>query len=133
MGLTLGSGTTFFARQNNTLTLALTNSGQDVVTDVALELSVPAGLAFVADDSATSGVFGPRLPALESEGWVCLAGTPETSGLTTVRCEIAEIASGASADLTLDFYAESTATSVTITGQLYVGGCATVPRSRCPH
>ncbi|PFG34373.1 RNA polymerase sigma factor (sigma-70 family) [Sanguibacter antarcticus] len=122
MGLTLGSGTTFFARQNNTLTLALTNSGQDVVTDVALELSVPAGLAFVADDSATSGVFGPRLPALESEGWVCLAGTPETSGLTTVRCEIAEIASGASADLTLDFYAESTATSVTITGQLYVGG-----------
>ena len=124
LDLKLAAGTSLVARQNNTLTLSLSNEGLDLVADVAVELTIPSGLTFVPGEPVTSGTFGPRVLLVDGGAWLCIEagdGGAQRRGATVVRCEVAELSSGTSTDLTLGVYAEDTATSVTITAQMFVG------------
>lgn len=132
LGLKLGlaTGTDLVARQNNTLALSLSNTGLDLVADVAVELTIPSGLTFVPGDPATAGAFGPRVLVLASGEWTCLetpASGAGSAGATVVRCEMPEISGGASTDLSLDVYAEDSGASVVITAQVFVGTEAVGP------
>lgn len=116
--LSFGAGTEIVARQNNTVAVSLRNTGGTVATDVAVSLTVPGTLRFIAD-SASGGVFGPRLLRTSAEGWSCAASGADTD-TQVVHCVVDEIAPAADVTLTLTFYAEDAVTA-DLAAQVFVG------------